>query len=254
MPAHAAPRDSCLAALGRLAAANLDAAVGEAWDACPCDWTAIDGGVAAGAIARTTFQKCVKRHVAGAVAKRILPPACVSTVTRSARRSTCGLRGAVACCVGHGRCLVMASPGGAGRCLGSGELPAGATCTLPIDCCSFDCRSATHVCGARAAVAPPAATDDGVAQCLLHPGATVGQSISCYDACPPVGMVACTVDHDFDAMMAAAEAKAEASIAAAQGRPYDVTDPKQAGMYLMQMNHELPCFSAGAATHDYGPR
>jgi hypothetical protein len=46
---------------------------------------------------------------------------------------------------------------------------------------------------------------------------------------------------------------AKRDIAAAQGRPYDPTDAKQAGLFLLLAPHRLGCFVAGLATHDWDP-
>jgi hypothetical protein len=262
-PARAAPLESCLLALGPMAEMKLDAAVAEAWDACPCDWGAGDQSATIAATARNAFHKCVKLHARQAIyMDRVLPKECYATVGRSARDSTCGYHGAVTCCLPHGRCVVSKPNGEVGGCLGGGALPVGAVCSQDADCCSFNCAAiiidstGPHgTCGVQVVTTtttlPP---DDPAARCLAQTGAALGQSISCYDACPPPGKVACVLDANFDAMMDAAETAAKATIAAVQGKPYDGTDPKQVGLFLMQTNHELPCFAAGVATHDYGRR
>jgi hypothetical protein len=82
------------------------------------------------------------------------------------------------------------------------------------------------------------------------PGATIGGSPSCYDACPAHGAHSCTTDEDADR----AFEQAKQSIAAAQGRPFDITDPKQVGLMLLQAPHELNCYMEGRVTKDFGPR
>ena len=247
----------CLEALGPMAKAKLDAAVAEAWDACPCDWAASEQGGTMASIARGAFRKCVRLHARkAAFVDLVLPRKCYPTVKKSASKSSCGYGGAVTCCLPHGRCQVSKSSRGVGNCLGGGALPVGAGCTNNADCCSFNCSPSTMTCDVQVVtttttLVPP---DDAAARCLARSGATIGESVSCYDACPPDGMAACVVDADFDTMMDAAAVAAKATIAATQGTPYDGRDPKQVGLLLMQTNHELPCFSPGAATHDYGPR
>jgi hypothetical protein len=248
----------CLLVLGPMAEAKLDAAVAEAWDACPCDWAAADQSATIAATARNAFHTCVRLHARQAIIDRVLPKECYATVGRSAKDSTCGYHGAVTCCLSHGRCVVS-KPKVAGSCLGGGALPVGAVCSQGGDCCSFNCanidpNTGHGTCGVQVVTTtttlPP---DDPTARCLAQTGAALGQSISCYDACPPPGKVACVLDANFDAMMDAAEAAAKATIAAVQGNPYDGKDPQQVGLFLTQTNHELPCFAPGLATHDYGP-
>lgn len=87
-------------------------------------------------------------------------------------------------------------------------------------------------------------------RCLTVPGATIGGSPSCYDACPPREAYSCTSDQDADR----AVEQAKQSIAAAQGRPFDITDPKQVGLLLLQTPHELHCYMEGRVTKDFSRR
>jgi hypothetical protein len=104
--------------------------------------------------------------------------------------------------------------------------------------------------GPRACFVSPAATvsrDDASRRCLAIAGASVGGAPSCYDACPPAGMRACGAADDPDE----AAKRAEAKIAAVQGKPFDAADPRQAGLLILLAPHELPCFSAGRVTSDF---
>lgn len=204
-----ANRADCLRVLGCMAEATLDTYVTEAWDGCPCDWTATAGGRPGAIAARASFKQCVKKAATQAVMGGRLPRKCYAAVAVSARDSTCGRREAVTCCLPH----------------------------------------AARGC----VVQRPLSSTDSTTACLQHAGAALGHSPSCYDACPPMGKSYCVLDANFDAMMDAATEAAKATLAAAQGKPYDATDAEQNSQLLRQIPKELPCFSGGEATRDYGP-
>jgi hypothetical protein len=101
----------------------------------------------------------------------------------------------------------------------------------------------------RCIVTEPASTGSGRDRCLAMFGATLGGSASCYDACVPTGMVACTGEQD----VMGAFHRAKERIASAQGKPFDITDPRQAGLLLLQTPHEYSCYETGRVTRDFGP-
>jgi hypothetical protein len=154
---------------------------------------------------------------------------------------------------------------GFGRCVKQAVRNMMADEDLPVACYGPVTRSAKEsTCGGRAAGAvtccvpgarscfvsrPPASgpRDEATRRCLAIAGASLGGAPSCYDACPPGGLRTCGAADDPDD----AAKRAEATIAKAQGKPFDVTDPTQAGLLLRQAPHELPCFSAGRITGDF---
>jgi hypothetical protein len=104
-----ADRARCLLASGALATAKLDLAVRDAWNQCPCKWSA---GVAATRASRE-FGRCVKRVAAEAVRVGHLARPCYTEVVRSARFSTCGWHeaDAITCCQ-RDACTITKPPPG----------------------------------------------------------------------------------------------------------------------------------------------
>jgi hypothetical protein len=221
----AADRLRCSSELGALAEAKLDDAVDTAWQRCPCDWTARRKAAQS---ARRAFGRCVKATARTLVNEHELAPSCYREVAGSARHSTCGRAGAVTCCVPTAeRCVVLSS----------------APEYRPVSV--VDPR--TGLPSSPTGLSQPV-TVTGAERCDALPGASLGKSPSCYDACPPPGKSACTTEQDTDAAMQ----RAKARIAAAQGTPFDGTDARQVGLLLLQTPHEHPCFLAGRITKDFG--
>jgi hypothetical protein len=211
-------QEGCRSALGPLASAKLDQAVTMVWETCHCDWKArrLDGSAEK---SRRAFVTCVKTEAKSLVEARIVPDACSGELVASATLSTCGglADGAVTCCVPTADgCLVVGPTG---------------------DEATSDSASSKS-------------PGTGRERCLGMRGAAIGGSESCYDACPPPGMTACTGKQDVEA----ASKRAEERIAAAQGKPFDITDPKQAALLFLQTPHEYGCSMPGRITGQFGPR
>ena len=146
-----------------------------------------------------------------------------------------------------------------GVCLKAVARRAVATHLMPAPCYSVLVRSAREsTCGRSSAGAVtccvPSAercmvlAESGDPRCRAIPGAAIGHSPSCYDACPPVGETFCVLDASFDAIMEVAHRNAVNALTAAQGAPYDPQDAEQNAMLLFETPKHLPCFSGGGGT------